>query len=74
MKTFKIPVTWEVYGTVEVEVETNSPEEALYNAKEIEYQGEGFALPIDSEYIDGSFRIDEDVDLIKLINQHNKED
>lgn len=66
MKTFKIPVTWEVYGTVEVQA--NSELDALELAYEIEAK-EGFPLPIESEYIDGSFSITDDIDLIKMINQ-----
>lgn len=69
MKTFKIPVTWEIYG--EVEVEANSAEEALKKAKEIEHQGDGLELPNDGEYVDGSFKINEDISLIELINQDN---
>lgn len=71
MKTFKVPVTWEVYGIVQVEA--NTPEEALYNAKEIEHQGEGFELPLYPSYIDGSFRIEEDIELVKILNQYDKE-
>lgn len=67
MKTFKIPVTWEVYGTVEIQAET--AEKALYIAKEIEHQGEGLPLPTESEYVDGSFEINDDIDLVKMINQ-----
>lgn len=51
MNTYKIPVTWEVYGTVEVEA--SSKEEAL---KKFENEIEDFKLPQESYYVDGSFR------------------
>lgn len=52
MKKFKIPVTWEVCGIVEVEACT------LEDAIERFDNGYGdmCGLPRDSEYIDGSFR------------------
>lgn len=50
-KAFKIPVTWEVYGTVEVEAD--SKEEALVKFREeIDY----FSLPTESYYVDDSFK------------------
>lgn len=66
MKTFKIPVTWEAYGCVNIEAET--VEEALMLARLIETK-EGLPLPTEYEYVDGSFEINEDMDLIKMINQ-----
>lgn len=54
-KFWKIPVTWESYGTVEVEGAT--PEEALANFKE---QMDELPLPTDSYYVDGSFRLSDD--------------
>lgn len=66
MKIFKIPVTWEAYGTVEIQAD--SAEEALMLAQLIETK-EGLPLPTEHEYVDGSFEINEDMDLIKMINQ-----
>lgn len=66
MKIFKIPVTWEVYGTVEIQA--NSEIEALELAYTIESE-EGLPLPTEFEYVDGSFEINDDLDLIKMINQ-----
>lgn len=72
-KVWKIPVTWEMCGTVEVA--GDSIEEALKNYKEIE---DDLGLPDDAEYVDGSFRLSEDnkdelIELIKLMNK-DKED
>ena len=69
MKTYKIPVEYSMYS--HVYVDANSPEEALAKAKEIEYQGEGFKLPdiSESDYIDGSFQINDDIELVKMLNE-----
>ena len=49
IKTWKIPVTWEVFATVEVKAETI--EEAMRIAEE--YDGSIGAIK-DKEYVDGS--------------------
>lgn len=49
-KMWKVPVTWEMYGVVEVEADTL--EEAVELAVEVE------PLPDDAEYIDGSCKVD----------------
>lgn len=55
-KYWRIPVTWEMYGTVAVEA--SSPEEALEKFREIEDGPDGgFALP-EGCYVDGSFDVD----------------
>jgi hypothetical protein len=51
MKTYKINVVWQMYGSVEVEA--NSLEEAV---KEVD--DDGVSLPDNGEYIDGSFEVD----------------
>lgn len=68
MKTYKIPVEYSMYS--HVYVDANSPEEALAKAKEIEHQGEGFKLPdiSESDYIDDSFQINDDIELVKTLN------
>lgn len=68
-KEFKIPVSWEVCG--EVIVEAEDLESAIEKAFNIEKYGEGFSLPTDSEYIDGSFKIDDDIDFAKYLNRNN---
>ena len=45
---WKVPVTWEMYGTIEVEAD--SPEEAIEKAQD--YEGE---LPTENYYVDGRF-------------------
>lgn len=63
-KAFKIPVSWSVYGEVEIEAET------LQQAIEIFTRDEDMMpLPLDSEYIDGSFKMD-DEETAYLINEH----
>ena len=52
MKTYKIGVVWQMYGYVDVEA--NSLEEAV---KEVEAGGD-MPLPMDGEYIEGSFEVD----------------
>lgn len=53
-KIFNIPVTWEVWGTVQIEAE--SLEEAIKIFDKEEKEGIGYSLPLNSEYVDGSFR------------------
>ena len=55
MKFFTIPVTWEVYSTVEVKAE--SKEEAIKEFHRIENETEGFSLPTDGDYVEGSFQM-----------------
>ena len=49
MKTYKIPCTWVMSGTIEVEADTVG--EAILIA-------ENAPLPTESEYLEGSFVID----------------
>ena len=49
MKTYKIPCSWVMSGTVEIEAETVG--EAILKAEDA-------PLPTESEYIEGSFAID----------------
>ena len=49
MNTYKIPCTWHLYGTHEIEA--NSIEEAAQKAEDL-------PLPENGEYIEGSFRVD----------------
>lgn len=67
MKTYKIGVVWQMYGSVEVEA--NSLEEAVKQVDNGggdmplpdngEYYFEGsFKLPDNGEYIEGSFEVD----------------
>ena len=56
MKTFKIPCFWEVYGYLNIDAENF--EEALRKAHEEEDMCE---LPQKSFYVDGSFKIDDEI-------------
>jgi hypothetical protein len=51
MKTFKIPVEWSSYGTVEVEAETLKDALKMFHEHEDEFE-----LPKDEDYMDGSFK------------------
>ncbi len=70
MKTWKIPVTWEVCAFVEVEAET------LAEAMEIARDDEGkIPLPTDSEYVDGSWNLSEtNEDYVREWYNDNQED
>lgn len=52
LKKFKVPVTWEMYGTVEVYAE-NAEKANLY----VRDNPDEFGLPIYKDYIDDSFRL-----------------
>ena len=67
MKKFKIPVTWEVYGTIEIEA--NSLEEAIQQFDEVEINGEGYPLPLDNDYINDSFNREQDEEVIQEYNE-----
>lgn len=54
-KIFKVPVTWEMYGVIEVEAE--SPEEAI---EIVRTDKEDISLPGESHYVDDSFRLSSD--------------
>ena len=61
-KTFRLPVTWDVCGFVNVEAE--SLEEAVQDFNE---NVDKYELP-EPEYVDGSFRLTEDnIEILKLI-------
>jgi hypothetical protein len=56
MKTFRLPVTWEMYGVVEVEAE--SLEEAIWLAENPDSDVE---LPAIRDYINESFKVQRDM-------------
>lgn len=63
--TYKLPVTWEVYDTVEIEA--TSLEEAVEIFEETK---DDIELPNNPEYVDGSFQLsDSDIDFLKLFNR-----
>ena len=63
MKTWKIPVTWEVYGVVRIEAETLDDAIKLFDETEND-----LPLPTENDYVDGSFARDRDEETISLIN------
>lgn len=70
MKSWKIPVTWEVCGTVEVEA--NTIEEAIYYARDDEGV---LPLPDESDYVDGSWRVtEEDAEIVRSLYNDNQQD
>lgn len=70
-QVFKVPVEWKVFATMEVEAETL--EEAVEMVKRDEDQnGEPFELPIDPDYVDGSFRLSEGYDVEEIRDLFNR--
>lgn len=68
MKTFKIPVSWQVYSIIDIEAETL--EEAIAKFDEKEESDEDWPLPTDSEYMDGTFhRENENEEMYNSLNQ-----
>lgn len=65
MREWKIPVTWEMYGTVYVKADT------LEEAMDMAYESE---IPDDCEYLDGSFEVESDVDLVRECYNGNAPD
>jgi hypothetical protein len=53
MKTYKVPVVWQMYGYVEMPA--NSIDEAV---KKVENGYGDVPLPADADYVEGSFEID----------------
>jgi hypothetical protein len=66
MKTYKIPVTWEVYS--HIEVEAKSLDEAIQIFDNKENSDENYELPTNPEYVDDSFKR-EDEETCSLNNQ-----
>lgn len=63
MQYYKIPVSYSVCG--EIEVEANSLEEALEYAKD---NVRDLKLPDEPQYIEDSYKINDDIDLLRSIN------
>lgn len=64
MKIWKIPVTWEVCGIVEVKANT------LEKAMDIVQTDDSIELPTNNSYVDGSFRLStDDEDTVKLYQE-----
>lgn len=53
MKTYKVPVVWQMHGYVKVKAENMA--EAV---DEVEDGGGDMPLPMDGSYIEGSFEVD----------------
>lgn len=60
MKTWKVPVVWEMYATIKVEAETL--EEAIEIARDD--AGE-IPLPTDNYYVDGSWQVSGEYEYIR---------
>lgn len=65
---FKIPVTWEYFGVVEIEAE--NIDKAIKIADD---DIDGIPLP-EGEYVDGSWKVNKDSALIKVLNNDNKQE
>ena len=70
MKSWKIPVTWGMVGTVKIEAHTL--EEAIEIARD---DDRIIPIPDDGTFIDGSWEVDcEDVDYLREWYNDNQED
>lgn len=69
MKTFKIPVSWEMYGYIEIEAD--SAEEAIEIFDQKESSMTSYNLP-NGFYVDDSFQREEDIEfIIKFTHPNN---
>ena len=66
-KIYKIPVTWEAYGVINVEAE--SLKEAIKKFDDKEDSDDPYSLPLDCSYIDDSFKREQDLETILLNNE-----
>ena len=70
MKSWSIPVTWEVYGRIVIEA--NTLEEAIEKARDDEGV---IPLPDENDYVDGSWRVtEEDVEIVRTLYNNNQKD
>ena len=70
MKSWDIPVTWEVYGRVVIEA--NTLEEAMEKARDDEGV---IPLPDENDYVDGSWRVtEEDAEIVRTLYNNNQKD
>ena len=70
MKSWSIPVTWEVYGRVVIEA--NTLEEAMEKARDDEGV---IPLPDENDYVDGSWRVtEEDAEIVRTLYNNNQKD
>ena len=70
MKSWSIPVTWEVYGRIVIEA--NTLEEAMEKARDDEGV---IPLPDENDYVDGSWRVtEEDVEIVRTLYNNNQKD
>jgi len=53
-KTYRVPCSWQVYATAEVEAE--SWDEAIARVED-----DNFPLPTDPDYVDASFEVDMEI-------------
>ncbi len=66
MKTYKLPVSWECYGILEIEAE--SFDDFMDKVNEFRIDDDCLEIPTESYYVDASFEINEDDEVIKVIN------
>ena len=70
MKSWSIPVTWEVYGRIVIEA--NTLEEAMEKARDDEGV---IPLPDENDYVDGSWRVtEEEVEIVRTLYNNNQKD
>lgn len=62
MKTWKIPVEWSMAAIIEITADT------IEEAIEITKEDFSIPLPVESEYIEDSWLVNEDIDYINILN------
>jgi len=72
MKKYKLPVTWEAYGILEIEAEDDM--DFLVKLHNYRINNDELPLPTESEYVDGSFQINDDDDMIEEMNKIDIDD
>lgn len=63
MKTYKIPVSWEVYDTVDIKAKSLKEAIAIFDRN-----ADDIPLGHDWTYVEGSYKREQDMKLIKELN------
>jgi len=67
MKKYKLPVSWEAYGILQIEAKDDI--DFLTKVRNYKINSDELPLPQESDYIDGSFKIEEEDDIILEMNK-----
>ncbi|MEN6319778.1 MAG: hypothetical protein ABFD82_13600 [Syntrophaceae bacterium] len=64
MKTYKIPVIWEMYGIVEIEADSLKAA-----CEKVNYDSDETFIPKNGEFIEGSLKVDDNKAFIRSLNK-----